>query len=299
MPEPSVLRTVKSTLRAYVSGALTGLARDQAHVLYELAADELRGAGFLPYVPHLATDPTVHPDTSPRAVYETDRRKVAESDLMLVFLSYPSLGVGAELEIAAQTLVPILPVVKRGSAVSRMALGGPARQYDLVLFGEVAELAAQLRLVLPAIHAELMVEPRRDLVPVGLNLADARRRAGMSRVELARRVNVDASWVRLLEDTEGPSANPSLTFLRGAAQALGVSLGELLGTGASEGSLLRSLRSYSTSRDLTYREYASLEGLAARGLRRDRALSDAEWDQLRAQTSRSPRELRQRRQLPD
>src|SRR5207248_6935510 len=109
-------------------GALTGSGVDFRQT-YERTAAVLDRIGFLAYVPHLATDPLRHPKVSPSQVYATDRHQVATADLVVAFLTRPSLGVGQELEIAADALVPILIVASEGEPISRMALGGPSRHY--------------------------------------------------------------------------------------------------------------------------------------------------------------------------
>lgn len=282
------MATSPRRLRAYVSGALTGIEGDQHLGPYELAARVLRRHGFEAYLPHLATDPIRHPDVSPVAVYETDRARVASADVIVTFLSRPSLGVGMELEIAAEALVPVLTVVRKGDPISRMALGGPARHFGPIRYENVEELEAALERLLPGIIAELTVRASRALPEIGTTIEVLRKSRGMDRRTLADRAGTTEDWIRMLELAEPIVSNPSLALLASVASALEISAAELLGArGASETELLRSLRAFAIEQRISFDEYQQLERAAARGLRADRGLSTAEWSQIREAQARA------------
>lgn len=276
-----------SPLRAYVSGGLTGQGAD-LRTLYEGAAQVLSRAGFTAYVPHLATDPVRHPDVTPAQVYETDRRQVATADLVVVFLGRPSFGVGQELEIAADALVPLLLIAPEGDVISRMALGGRAKHYGPLRYRVWEDLEPQLLTAATAIAADLRDRRQVELPSIGDRLQRARTRAGMARTELANRLGVSAEFVRLVETTDPRTSNPSLAFLAGAAAALESSIAELLGTHPTDvvTPLRTSLEAYALQDRLSYREYADLREMAARGLESNRSLAFEEWREIRRARTR-------------
>jgi transcriptional regulator with XRE-family HTH domain len=274
-------------LRAYVSGALTGPGLDLRSV-FEQTAAVLEQCGFAAYVPHLATDPVRHPTVTASRVYETDRRQVATADLVVAFLSRPSFGVGMELEIAAGALVPLLVVAREGEPLSRMALGGPARQYGPLRYVEWDDLEPQLRAILPEIATELQARTSGELPAIGPALTRARNARGLARETFARRVGVSEDYVRSIESAEPRVSNPTLAFLATAASVLGITLGDLLSTPHERDSpLLVSLRDFAVHDALSYREFAQLQDQAARGLRPDRSLTPEQWRTIREARARA------------
>ncbi len=250
--------------------------------LYERAARVLERVGFSAYIPHLATDPLRHPNVTPAQVYATDRQQVAGADLVVVFLDRPSFGVGQELEIAGNALVPLLLVVREGAAVSRMALGGPARQYGPLRYSTWEDLEPQLSAAATQIASELAQRVRSELPNIGAALHRARTRAGMARAELAQRVGVSVEFITLVETGDPRTSNPTVAFLGAATRALDLSIADLLGVGPTVTTPLRtSLQAFAVRERLSFGEYAELEALAARGLRSDRALSVDEWQSIR------------------
>ena len=116
----------KECYKAYVSGALTGLSKDSnMKEFYERIAetvDSVLGIGTA-YVPHKHTDPVKDPDVTPEEVYRVDKKRVCESDLVIAYVGTPSLGVGAELEMANSHNIPILLLYRNGEIVSRLPRG--------------------------------------------------------------------------------------------------------------------------------------------------------------------------------
>jgi transcriptional regulator with XRE-family HTH domain len=274
-------------LRAYISGALTGEA-DSVREMYERIAALLAEYGFVPYVPHLVTDPVKHARVTPEHVYRTDRTQVATADLVVAFLGRPSFGVGQELEIAADALVPILIVVREGQPVSRMALGGPARRYGPLQYSEWSDLEPKLVQILPSIIAELNARPHFRIPDIAASLQRARVRAGMARAELARRVGASEDFITLVETADALTSNPSLAFLSATAETVQSSISELLGENAgNDVALLASLRDFAIHERLSFHEFSELQTIAARGLAPDRALSVEQWRQIREARART------------
>lgn len=114
--------------KIYVSGALTVIDENKnLKKIYESIANISSNFCSNVYVPHLGgTDPVKDPLVDPRAVWKKDHREVSSSDLIIAYVGSPSLGVGAELEIARITASDLILWWFEGEKVSRMAKGNPA-----------------------------------------------------------------------------------------------------------------------------------------------------------------------------
>lgn len=109
----------------YISGALTNSSRKE---FYEKIGKLLEEIGYQPYIPHLHTDPEKNPDATPTEVYTVDMMQVEKSTIVIAYVGYPSLGVGAELEHANAKGIPLILLYEVGEKVSRLALGIPTVQ---------------------------------------------------------------------------------------------------------------------------------------------------------------------------
>jgi len=111
--------------KIYIAGALTGVEESKKKI-YTHIASVCQNAGFDPYVPHQwDTDPIKNPETSPESVWEKNQNQITSSELIIAYVGTPSLGVGAELEIARINNKKIILWWYKGELVSRMALGNP------------------------------------------------------------------------------------------------------------------------------------------------------------------------------
>jgi nucleoside 2-deoxyribosyltransferase len=111
-------------LRAYVSGALTGVEDlEGARELYEALGETARNAGYEPYVPHLLTDPVLHAHLPATQVYLRDYEAILNADAVVAWLGTPSLGVGAEIVLAIQAGKRVIGACSRGQEVSRFIVG--------------------------------------------------------------------------------------------------------------------------------------------------------------------------------
>jgi nucleoside 2-deoxyribosyltransferase len=132
-------------LRAYISGALTSVSdRDEVRALYERLADVCERAGVTAYVPHLENDPERHADVPPEVVYERDVAALTSADVVVAYVGAPSLGVGAELALAATSKTPIVAVSRPGQRVSRFIIGMLRQGSSYEIVAEDAELDAAL-----------------------------------------------------------------------------------------------------------------------------------------------------------
>lgn len=145
-------------MKVYISGALTGVSNvEQIKAFYEKIAEICSELGLEVYVPHLHSDPLKHPNITPPQVYEMDKKRVAESDLMVAYLGVPSLGTGSELEICQCQHVPVIVLFERGRAVSRMARGNPAIIKEIV-FEDYGDVYDQFRVAVQAFVWEMSCE---------------------------------------------------------------------------------------------------------------------------------------------
>lgn len=135
-------------MNVYISGALTGTPNiEELKEFYENIAEVCTDLGLKPYLPHLNSDPKKHPDISASKVYEMDAAQIKNADLVVAYIGMPSLGVGAEIEIAHYSNIPVIILYESEKPVSRMSRGNPAviRQ---IIFDHKTEALEKLKLVL-------------------------------------------------------------------------------------------------------------------------------------------------------
>jgi hypothetical protein len=117
---------MKKLKKIYIAGALTHAGNKQKEIYGEIA-DLCREFCSDVYVPHLGgTDPVKNPEITAFDVWQKNFKIVSESDLVIAYAGEPSLGVGAELEIARNAGNKIILWWFKGEKVSRMARGNPA-----------------------------------------------------------------------------------------------------------------------------------------------------------------------------
>jgi deoxycytidylate deaminase len=135
--------------KIYISGALTvQTGKKNMRKCYESIAALCSNFCSDVYVPHLAgTDPKDNPEISPAVVWKTDHRAIASSDLIIAYVGMPSLGVGAELEIARMSASDIIIWWYKGEKVTRMCLGNPSVKYAIEV-ENLIELEEKLRKIL-------------------------------------------------------------------------------------------------------------------------------------------------------
>lgn len=117
---------MKKIGKIYIGGTLTHADNDIKNV-YEKLGETCKSLGYEAYVPHLeGTDPVANPEVTPYDVWVKDHKEVSSADLLISYVGQPSLGTGAELEIARITMSDILLWWFKGEKVSRMTKGNPA-----------------------------------------------------------------------------------------------------------------------------------------------------------------------------
>ena len=134
--------------KIYVSGALTIQPKDKnLRTIYEKIAMICSNFCSNVYVPHMSgTDPAKDKEV-PEVVWKVDHREVVTADLLIAYVGMPSLGVGAELELARIAASDIIIWWYKGEKVSRMALGNPGVKYKIEAKND-SDLEAKLREIL-------------------------------------------------------------------------------------------------------------------------------------------------------
>jgi 2'-deoxynucleoside 5'-phosphate N-hydrolase len=112
--------------KIYISGVLT-YADENIRPIYEKIGKICIKNEYKVYIPHInGTDPINNPEITPFEVWEKDYLEVESCDLIIAYIGKPSLGTGAELEIARITNSKIIVWWYKDEKVSRMARGNPA-----------------------------------------------------------------------------------------------------------------------------------------------------------------------------
>jgi hypothetical protein len=138
-------------MRIYFAAAMTNPARD----LPTLAAivKHLEAAGHAVPTRHVA-DPRgreLDAGLTDQELAQRDLGWLAGSDAFVAEVSAPSHGVGIEAMAAAQRLLPMLLLHRRGCTVSRLLLGLPF--VTVASYGDVAEACSRIDGFLAAVGA--------------------------------------------------------------------------------------------------------------------------------------------------
>jgi hypothetical protein len=205
-----------TTSLAYLAVKLTALTdpalRTPYFSLYDRIARTLAGVdGLSVHAPHRVTDP--HAATSDgltaRDVYLLDRLHVTHADVVVACIELPSFGVGAEVVLASDHGVPIVPFyyAQAGREPSRLILGlpmlhsttadsGPCPiRYEPNAAGEAELLARILHAVRDVLRSRRVPRPPLQLAR---QLDQQRRQSGLSVADLADRAGVAREQVELL-----------------------------------------------------------------------------------------------------
>ncbi|HEV2439069.1 MAG TPA: hypothetical protein VGX97_03320 [bacterium] len=169
---------MKERLRAYMSGALTGLndeARQRQLERYELIQRTCAAEGYDCYCPHQHSDPVRDQHMTPAEVHQLDSTNVRNSDLIIADCTEPSFGVGIEAQMADEDETPILLIAQQGKKVSRLIRGIPnvvkfGSDADMIIFPNDQVLARRLSEELRALRPRF-VEGRRRRIEQAASVA--------------------------------------------------------------------------------------------------------------------------------
>ena len=225
----------KVCLNAYLACALTGLDKDQRHLVFQLSDITsliCNKHGIDLYEPRKATDPVHHPDVSDTEVFKTDRERVLNSDLLIHLTHYASTGSGIELEFANSALLPLLLVARDEDRVSRMITGIPGFKVHLS-YSEPEEFRNKLDNCLSQIKPILLERKlsfsEYDINIVGARIQYFREELGLSRQELSDLLpSLTGDQLNQIEENKDKISNPNLLQLRQLATVLKTTVADLV-----------------------------------------------------------------------
>lgn len=137
---------VPSIKTAYLSGALTESGPEE-RALYETLQKATAEVGVELYCPHQHTDPLQGTTHTSKEIYELDKTRVTESEVVVAYIGFPSLGVGMEIEMASALGKPVVLLTENGKRVPRIVGGAPSVVYT-VEFENPEDAARKLQQVL-------------------------------------------------------------------------------------------------------------------------------------------------------
>lgn len=229
-PEPAPV-----PLEAYLACALTGRSKEEEAVLEavtEVVRQVCRETDIDLYEPAKFSHPDQHAEMTASDVFHLDKGRVARADLLIHLTHFPSTGVGEELDIALNALVPVLQVRHAKTRVSRMVLGIPSLQVEAT-YKDVDELQEQLLAniikIRPLLEERKLAFSEYDANVVGDRVRILRESAGLTRAEVANTVpGLTEEWLRRIEESTDKHSNPSLLHLRQIAATLRTTVADLV-----------------------------------------------------------------------
>jgi serine/threonine protein kinase/transcriptional regulator with XRE-family HTH domain len=235
-PLRSIMATAPASepLHGYVATALTNLDRDgRGYITFasSMIAEVAKAYGFYVYQPRRSTDPVLHRGFDAETVYNLDRKKVVNADLLIVLLNKPSFGVGQELEIAASYGKPTLLIREDGIDVSRMVLGAPTHIVGDITYTTPEDLQRKLAHMMPSVREQVSawragVGRHKARILLGPRLKERRLAAGYSTVDsLASALGIAPRLLRSIE--MGHNENVGIHVLESLCAALQCQLSDL------------------------------------------------------------------------
>lgn len=112
----------------YLASCLSSLPDKEAHLFktyLEDLATEFQKIGLVAVVPHRDMDPEKNSNALPSEVYKVDIAKVSKAGVLVADVSYPSIGLGMEIQHAGNCGAQVVLVMKKNTLLSRMPLGHP------------------------------------------------------------------------------------------------------------------------------------------------------------------------------
>lgn len=222
-------------LNAYLASALTGLKDDERDLVF-LLSDTVslvcKKHGIELYEPRKNTDPVHHADVEDTAVFNMDRQRVLDSDLLIYLGHFASTGAGQELDFAYSAMLPIIIISRNGDKVSRMVTGIPSLKVE-IKYETPEELRESLEdclnKILPIIEARKLAFSEYKTNIVGQRISTLRMQQGLTRENVAAMVStLTVDGLKLLEESTDHVSNPSLSVLRQVAVVLKTTVAELV-----------------------------------------------------------------------
>jgi DNA-binding XRE family transcriptional regulator len=183
------------------------------------------------YFPGDHSDPVKHQGLAPGDVFALDRRRVKEADILVVLAHAPSTGVGQEVNMAFESLLPIVLLVPVGAVVSRMLRGVASYKVEISYRSEEGlrhELGRVLVDLRPRLETRRRAFARLDANVVGANVRAHRHRRQLTREHVADATGMTVAALTSLEESPDRQSDPSLTQLRRLADVLGTAVADLV-----------------------------------------------------------------------
>jgi serine/threonine protein kinase/transcriptional regulator with XRE-family HTH domain len=227
-------------IHGYVATALTGLSDDAAAsitwVSHQIAQIAKQYDVYV-YQPRRATDPVLHPEVQPSAVYVLDRKRVSSADVLLLLADKPSFGAGQEIEIAASYNKPTVIIAREDVPISRMLLGSFANLLEVIRYQKPEDLELKVRKLfarfLPRIRNARQLARRSSAIQVGGRLKEMRLAKGYKSVEeMAEAIGMSSDIIAHLES--GDLDNPGIRLLSYIARGLDCALADVISYGVVE-----------------------------------------------------------------
>jgi transcriptional regulator with XRE-family HTH domain len=223
----------------YIAAALTGLsARNREATIFvgNAIAEACKELNIYAHEPRKATDPVLHKDIPPAAVYLFDRRRIVSSDLVIAVCNEPSFGVGQEIEIAASYGIPTLLVKREGVLLSRMVTGSTTNfVHEPVEYQGPEDLKKKLiralRPNLEHLRSRRNGDPRPTQARLGEKIRSLRDGLGWSIEHTARKLGISVDALHLFEDNPEHFHNIGLVLLLRMSGVFGVPLSGLIESG--------------------------------------------------------------------
>lgn len=220
--------------KAYIASPLTGLDEPERKTVYEyinVIETVCKEKNISSYIPGMHSDPISNPDLSPSFVYQTDRQRVRESDVFILLAYKPSFGAGQEVEIAYDSLIPMIILQPSEDKISRMVSGVPLSLRRINEFTNIVSLKSSLEealsLLMPHIERRHSDLSSASYLGFGENLKKFRLQMNLSDEDLARAIGIAREEVNHLENEDGKVINPSLLLINKVASALGIDPAQL------------------------------------------------------------------------
>jgi serine/threonine protein kinase/transcriptional regulator with XRE-family HTH domain len=198
-------------LHGYIATALTGVTKDAREAMAfksSSIAAVCKEFNIYIYQPRKATDPLLHPDVEPEAVYARDRKRVLGANLLIIIADNPSFGVGQEIEIAAGFGVPTIIVTSgdASSKLSRMVTGSFLNLIGQITYRTPEDLVEKMR-ELVGNNLDRIRSFKRSTRPdaaisqrIGSRLREMRQHTGLSISDAAKSVGTSARLLKALEE---------------------------------------------------------------------------------------------------
>lgn len=223
---------VVKRLAAYLAGPMTGLHPDAEFAARQIRAISRRvlAARFNVYDPAEFTAPGSRHTCDD--VFLTDHSRVRNSDLVFFHLLSPSLGVGIEAQIAAESTLPRIVAYPSGCSISRMFKGIFCPTIAEIEYSDVGDFESRLSAAFPAIltAAKNSAAARKPILEkiancnFGIAVFKSRVLLKLSLEEFARRTDIREGMLRRVELDQTAAATLTWIQLTRIAQTLNATI---------------------------------------------------------------------------